>query len=259
MIVLPQSITEFTFNTIDDHCYNIEPTIKLSGLPKFLTKKPSMPEKMVGKVKSIENDMKSSPRLVGYEYVSYKNWSMSSGGNLPPSFETSKFGEPDRPKDSVKHLGRHCHQSRNTKEKKKEKLTYCHARAKAELERPNPPIPSASIPSLQMYAHPSSYPQYHAPIPQHRSQPPQIYQGTSKSKFHPRPEFVKRRKEKDNYTPIGEFYANLFQRLRQGGYSIEDCRDLKREIEKMIQDGAVMVQNIDSKESSSHNYMQTSG
>ncbi|KAM3199506.1 hypothetical protein P3L10_031866 [Capsicum annuum] len=68
-----------------------------------------------------------------------------------------------------------------------------------------------------MYAHPSSYPQCHAPIPQHRSQPPQIYQGISKSKFHPRPEFAKRRKEKDNYTPIGKFYASLFQRLRQGG------------------------------------------
>ncbi|KAM3304070.1 hypothetical protein P3S67_015102 [Capsicum chacoense] len=108
-IVLPQSITEFTFNTVDDHCYSIEPTVKLSEPPKFLTKKPSMPEKMVGKVKSVENDMKSSPRLVGYEYVSYKNWGMSCG-NLPPSFETSKFGEPDGQKDSVKYLARHCHQ-----------------------------------------------------------------------------------------------------------------------------------------------------
>ncbi|KAM3249185.1 hypothetical protein P3L10_010954 [Capsicum annuum] len=95
MIVFSQSITEFTFNTVNDHCYTIDPTIKLSGPPKFLTKKPSMPEKMVGKVKSVENDMKSSPRLVGYEYVLYKNWGISSGGNLPPRFETSKFGEPD--------------------------------------------------------------------------------------------------------------------------------------------------------------------
>ncbi|KAM3377576.1 hypothetical protein P3S68_009989 [Capsicum galapagoense] len=36
------------------------------------------------------------------------------------------------------------------------------------------------------------------------------------------------------------------------GYSIGDCQDLKREIEKMIQDGSIMVQNIDSKGSSSH-------
>ncbi|KAM3263395.1 hypothetical protein P3L10_000389 [Capsicum annuum] len=43
------------------------------------------------------------------------------------------------------------------------------------------------------------------------------------------------------------------------GHSIEDCRALKREIEKMIQDKSIMVQNIDSKESSSHANMQTNG
>jgi len=43
------------------------------------------------------------------------------------------------------------------------------------------------------------------------------------------------------------------------GHSIEDCRTLKREIEKMIQDKSIMVQNIDSEESSSHADMQTSG
>ncbi|KAM3374762.1 hypothetical protein P3S68_013476 [Capsicum galapagoense] len=43
------------------------------------------------------------------------------------------------------------------------------------------------------------------------------------------------------------------------GHSIKDCQDLKREIEKMIQDGSIMVQNIDSEGSSSHVDMQTSG
>ena len=43
------------------------------------------------------------------------------------------------------------------------------------------------------------------------------------------------------------------------GHSIEDCRALKREIEKMIQDKSIMVQNIDSEENSSHADMQTSG
>ncbi|KAM3398808.1 hypothetical protein P3S68_002324 [Capsicum galapagoense] len=42
------------------------------------------------------------------------------------------------------------------------------------------------------------------------------------------------------------------------GYSIEDCRDLKREIKKMIQDGSIMVQNIDSERKSSHADIQTS-
>ena len=43
------------------------------------------------------------------------------------------------------------------------------------------------------------------------------------------------------------------------GHSIEDCRSLKREIEKMIQDKSIMVQTIDTEESSSHADMQTSG
>ncbi|PHT59211.1 hypothetical protein CQW23_01574 [Capsicum baccatum] len=43
------------------------------------------------------------------------------------------------------------------------------------------------------------------------------------------------------------------------GHSIEDCRYLKREIEKMIQDKSIMVQNINSGKSSSHADVQTSG
>ncbi|KAM3269251.1 hypothetical protein P3S67_030133 [Capsicum chacoense] len=99
-----------------------------------------------------------------------------------------------------------------------------------------------------------------------------------------------RQKLRDSFTPIGESYASLFQRLVQEGmiipllrhtlnprsrnfdpnarcayhsdargHSIEDCRDLKRENEKMIQDRSIMVQNIDSEESSSHVDIQTSG
>ncbi|KAF3639847.1 hypothetical protein FXO37_23793 [Capsicum annuum] len=43
------------------------------------------------------------------------------------------------------------------------------------------------------------------------------------------------------------------------GDSIEDCRALKREIKKMIQDKSIMVQNIDSEEKSSHVDIQISG
>ena len=43
------------------------------------------------------------------------------------------------------------------------------------------------------------------------------------------------------------------------GHNIEDCRSLKREIEKKIQNKSIMLQNIDSEESSSHADMQTSG
>ncbi|KAM3283061.1 hypothetical protein P3S67_026706 [Capsicum chacoense] len=99
-----------------------------------------------------------------------------------------------------------------------------------------------------------------------------------------------RQKSRDSFTPIGESYAILFQRLVQRGmitpllgytpdphsrsfdanarcayhsdaqgHSIEDYRSLKREIEMMIQDKSIMVQTIDSEESSSHADMQTSG
>ncbi|KAM3307579.1 hypothetical protein P3S67_009322 [Capsicum chacoense] len=225
-IVLPQSTSESAFNTRDNHCYTLEPTVKLSGPPKFLTKKPCMleePEKMVGKVKSVENDMKSSLGLVGYEDLGGQN-------------------------DSVKHLGRYCNQSRETEGKKKENsyivmpgikqslggLTHQHYQPQSLAYISNPLIhmqqgssfqnPRSSIPfpqyplnNAQLYAHPFSYPQWNAPVPQHRPRPPQIYQGASKSKFHPRPEFTKRRKEKYNFTPIGESYASLFHRLVQQG------------------------------------------
>ena len=104
-IVLPQSTSESTFNTLDDHCYTLEPTVKLSRPPKFLTKKPSMLEeleKMVGKVKSVENDMESFLGLVGKEDVSYKDWGMSSSVNLPPNFEIQKFKKHDVHEDSLK-------------------------------------------------------------------------------------------------------------------------------------------------------------
>ncbi|KAM3339422.1 hypothetical protein P3S68_029291 [Capsicum galapagoense] len=97
-------------------------------------------------------------------------------------------------------------------------------------------------------------------------------------------------KSRDSFTPIGESYANLFQRLvQQGkftpilgyplnpysksfdpnvrctyhsdvqGHSIKDYCTLIREIEKMIQDKSIIVQNIDSEENSSHADMQISG
>ncbi|KAM3395601.1 hypothetical protein P3S68_004607 [Capsicum galapagoense] len=43
------------------------------------------------------------------------------------------------------------------------------------------------------------------------------------------------------------------------GHSIDDCRALKREIKRMIQDKSIMVQNIDSEKNSSHADMQTNG
>ncbi|KAM3381685.1 hypothetical protein P3S68_007258 [Capsicum galapagoense] len=66
-----------------------------------------------------------------------------------------------------------------------------------------------------------------------------------------------RQKLRDSFTPIGESYASLFQRLAQGGtitplLGIEDCHALKKEIKKMIQDKSIMVQNVDRGGCSSH-------
>ncbi|PHU05609.1 hypothetical protein BC332_26431 [Capsicum chinense] len=138
-------------------------------------------------------------------------------------------------------LGRHCNELRETEGKKKKNTSivmpgpkqslrdpthqYCHSQSRAYilyphnhlqhgffLQNPRNPIllPQYPLNNAQLYSHPSFYPQWHAPIPQHHPRPPQIYQGTPKSKFHPSPEFAKKRKEKDNFTPIGKSYDSLF-------------------------------------------------
>ncbi|KAM3379817.1 hypothetical protein P3S68_012231 [Capsicum galapagoense] len=108
MIVRPHAVSEPIFNTLSDHCYTLEPAFKLTGTPKFLNKKSSVPEeseKMVGKIKSIENAMKNSLGPVGKEDVSYKDWGIPSSANLSPIFVMSKFKEQDGHEESVKHLG----------------------------------------------------------------------------------------------------------------------------------------------------------
>ncbi|XP_047257077.1 uncharacterized protein LOC124889421 [Capsicum annuum] len=114
-------------NTLDDHCYTPEPIFKLMGPPKFYAKKPGMPEeqeKMVGKMKSAENAMKSFLGPAGKENVSYKDWGMFSSVNLSPKFKISEFEEHAGYENSVKHLGRYCHQLRETEGKKKKTYLF---------------------------------------------------------------------------------------------------------------------------------------
>lgn len=78
-VVLPHAASEPIFNTLGNHCYTPEPAFKLTGPPKFLNKKSSVPEKskkMVEKIKSTENAMKNSLGPAGKEDVSYKDWGM---------------------------------------------------------------------------------------------------------------------------------------------------------------------------------------
>ncbi|KAF3637808.1 hypothetical protein FXO38_17724 [Capsicum annuum] len=65
--------------------------------------------------------------------------------------------------------------------------------------------------------------------------------------------------EKKNEEDAFAIVVGYQERSRRPRHSIEDCRDLEREIEKMIQDGSIMVQNIDSEGNSIHAEMQTSG
>ncbi|PHT58499.1 hypothetical protein CQW23_00862 [Capsicum baccatum] len=144
--------------------------------------------------------------------------------------------------------------------------------------------------NAQPHVQPPSYPQWHIPTPQ--SHPPisQIYEIPSRPDFQSKPNNEMRQKPRDSFTPIGESYASLFQRLVQEGmitpllrhtlnprsrnfdpnarcvyhsdaqgHSIEDYRDLKKEIEKMIQDRSIRVHNIDNEESSSYAGMQIGG
>ncbi|KAM3284704.1 hypothetical protein P3S67_023503 [Capsicum chacoense] len=126
MVVLPHAATRPLFNTLGDHFYTPNPTFKLTGPPKFLNKKPRVPEepkKMVGKIKSAENDVKSSLRLTSEKDVSYKNWGVSSSVNPPPSVEISNFEEQDGQEEFMKHLGQYCNQLKKTGWEKNEKDT----------------------------------------------------------------------------------------------------------------------------------------
>ncbi|KAM3237595.1 hypothetical protein P3L10_012624 [Capsicum annuum] len=204
-VVLPQSASGPMFKALDDHCYTLEPIVKLRGMPKFLTKKPSKlekSEKMMGKVKSVENDIESFLGLMGKEDVSYKDWGMSSSISLLQSFEISKFEKHDGQKDSVKLFGRYCNQSRETEEKKKGNTPIVVPGPKQSLRGPNHQyyqpqsrayisnpltdlqqgssfqnsrsfilLPQCPLNNAQFLTHPSCYPQWYAPVPQ----PPQIY------------------------------------------------------------------------------------
>ncbi|KAM3237444.1 hypothetical protein P3L10_012473 [Capsicum annuum] len=145
------------------------------------------------------------------------------------------------------------------------------------------PSPQYSIHNAQPYARAPSYPQWRAPTPQDHLPIRQTYPSPSRINVCSKLNNEKRQKLRDSFTLIGESYTSLFQKLRKRdmitpllGYTpdpqsrnfdpnvrcvyhynvqdlnTEDCRALKREIERMIQDKLIMVKDIDSGEGSSH-------
>ncbi|XP_070026042.1 uncharacterized protein [Nicotiana sylvestris] len=135
------------------------------------------------------------------------------------------------------------------------------------------------------YAQPPPYPQWRAPVlqntypaPQNAYPPPQPYQNPSGSNFRSRPEYRReRQQQKQTFTPLGEFYASLFQRLRwldvlrpieskipnphpmnldyslrcaycsnASGHDIKKCWHLKRAIQELIDTNQIIVQSPDT-------------
>ncbi|XP_059311487.1 uncharacterized protein LOC132063073 [Lycium ferocissimum] len=134
--------------------------------------------------------------------------------------------------------------------------------------------PQYVVYNTQSYDRPSTYRQWRAPH-QNPRHPPQNFQAP----YNPRPrqEYGGEQRPRDNFTPIGESYASLFEKLKHlnmigtipqnyadprakgfnptarcayhsdaPGHSTEDCRTLKREVEKMIQAKMIVIQDSDT-------------
>ncbi|XP_019252856.1 PREDICTED: uncharacterized protein LOC109231668 [Nicotiana attenuata] len=78
--------------------------------------------------------------------------------------------------------------------------------------------PQYNVYHAQSYAQPPPYLQWRATIPQNTYPSLQPYQIPTGPNFRPRPKYRRERQQrKQTFTPLGESYASLFQRLRQLG------------------------------------------
>ncbi|XP_070005096.1 uncharacterized protein [Nicotiana sylvestris] len=125
------------------------------------------------------------------------------------------------------------------------------------------------------YAKPPLYPQWRAPTPQNPYPPTQPYRNPTSSSFRPRPDYRReRQQQKQTFTPLGESYTSLFQRLRKldvlrpieskipnsplknldyslrcaycsdtPGHDTEKCWHLKRAVQELIDTNKIVVQN----------------
>ncbi|KAM3305657.1 hypothetical protein P3S67_012524 [Capsicum chacoense] len=233
MIVHPHAVSEPIFNILVDHCYTSESAFKLTGPPKFLNKKSSVPEeseKMVGKMKSAEYAMKNSQGPAGKENVSYRDWGMSSSVNPPPILEISKFEEQDGQEE--------C------KNKKDTVAIVIGERGTFKKTTSHPP-------TLQTYQSPFR--------PEIRSKPNNKMRKKSRDSFTPIGESYASLFQilvqwgmitpPLEYTPdphLRSFDPNVRCAYHSNiqGHSIENSRSLKREIERIIQEKFIVAQNI---------------
>ncbi|XP_070043630.1 uncharacterized protein [Nicotiana tomentosiformis] len=138
-----------------------------------------------------------------------------------------------------------------------------------------PQNPQYSIAPLQYIVQPPRHPRRRVPAPQNFHQLPQNFQVPYNP--HPSQGYKGEQRLKDNFTPIGESYASMFEKLKHydmiapippnyvdprarsfdhskrceyhsnaQGHNVESCRDLKREIERMIQEKLIVIQDNDT-------------
>ncbi|XP_070049136.1 uncharacterized protein [Nicotiana tomentosiformis] len=138
--------------------------------------------------------------------------------------------------------------------------------------------PQYHVHHAQSYAQPPPYPQWRAPTPQNPYPPPQPYRNPTGPSFRSRPDYRKERQQrKETFTPLGESYTSLFQRLRQldvlrpiepktpnppprnldyslrcaycsdaSRHDTEKCWHLKRAIQELIDTNQIVVQNSEA-------------
>ncbi|XP_070047341.1 uncharacterized protein [Nicotiana tomentosiformis] len=138
-----------------------------------------------------------------------------------------------------------------------------------------PQNPQCPIAPLQYVVQPPRHPRRQAPASQNLHQPSQNFQVPYNP--HPSQWYRGEQRLKDNFTPIGESYASMFEKLKHydmiapippnhvdprarsfdpskrceyhsnaQGNNVESCQDLKREIERMIQEKLIVIQDNDT-------------
>ncbi|XP_015075319.1 uncharacterized protein LOC107019300 [Solanum pennellii] len=245
-------------------------------------------------MKSIEKHMKSMQGLGGHKSVAFKDLCMFPNVHLPPGFRTPKFDKYDGHGDPIAHLKRYCNQLRGAGGKEELLMAYFgesltgvasewktvshsnqnwgNGRKWSQNRKDREPVsPSPyTVLNAQSYVHPPNRPHFQAPSQGNfRPQRPP-YQVPYNSLLMQN--YAEDQAQKKKFTPFGESYSNLFQKLRKigaiqcipphrlnpnapgfqanerceyhsgaPGHNTDNCWTLKGAIEKLIEHGVFVV------------------